>query len=59
MEISIKGADLSVLEKLYGLKHSTPEDKKLYDDLEKAFDKLKMNPYCGDRIQKKRIPRFT
>ncbi len=58
MEISIKGADLSVLEKLTGLKHSTSEEKKLYTNLEKAFDKLKSNPYCGDRIRKKRIPKI-
>lgn len=58
MQISIKGADTSVIERLKRLQRSTYEDKRLYENLDTAFDKLKLNPYFGDRIQKKRIPKF-
>lgn len=57
MAISIKGVDTSVIEKLKRLQCSTSVDKKLYENLDKAFNKLKLNPYCGDRVQKKRIPK--
>ena len=58
MQISIKGADPSIIERLKKLQRSTYEDKRLYANLDAAFDKLKENPYFGDRIQKKRIPKF-
>jgi mRNA-degrading endonuclease HigB of HigAB toxin-antitoxin module len=57
MEVSVKGADISVLEKINELRASTSEDKRLLLHLEKAFDKLKQNPFYGDRVQKKRIPK--
>jgi len=58
MRISIKGADKSIIERLKKLQCSTYEDKRLYANLDTAFDRLKVNPYFGDRIQKKRIPEF-
>jgi hypothetical protein len=57
MAISIKGADLSIIQKLKKLQTSTSEDKRLYSYLDKAFDKLKQDPYCGERVLKKRIPK--
>jgi hypothetical protein len=58
MAISIKGADTSIIERLKKLQCSTYEDKWIYHNLDAAFDKLKLNPYFGDRIQKKRIPKL-
>jgi mRNA-degrading endonuclease HigB of HigAB toxin-antitoxin module len=57
MEISVKGADIPVLEKINGLQGKTSEDKVLLVHLDKAFDKLKLDPFSGHRIQKKRIPK--
>ena len=58
MQISIKGADSSIIERLNKLQRSSYEDKRLYANLDTAFDKLKINPYFGDRVLKKRIPKF-
>lgn len=58
MEISIKGADASIIERLKKLQFSTYEEKRLYINLDKALDKLKLSPFIGDRIQKKRMPKF-
>ncbi|BAI62281.1 conserved hypothetical protein [Methanocella paludicola SANAE] len=57
MEIKVKGAERSVLEKINGLRTGTTEDKRLFVHLDKAFDKLKLDPFCGNRIQKKRMPK--
>lgn len=57
MEITVKGAEQSVLEKINELKTGTSEDKRLLVHLDKAFDKLKLDPFYGNRIQKKRIPK--
>jgi hypothetical protein len=58
MRVSIKSADISIIERLTKLQRSTYEDKRLYENLDTVFDKLKLNPYYGDRIRKKRIPKF-
>ena len=58
MQISIKGADSSIIERLKRLQCSTYEDRRLYANLDTAFDKLKRDPHIGDRVQKKRIPKL-
>jgi len=58
MEVTVKGVDGSVLEKLQKLRDSTSEDKKLYSNLDKAFEKLMISPFYGNRVQKKRIPKY-
>lgn len=39
------------------LKNSKTEDRKLYEWLNRAFDDLQNNPFCGIQIQRKLIPR--
>lgn len=39
------------------LKDSKTEDRKLYEWLDRAFDDLQKDPFCGIQIQRKLIPR--
>lgn len=39
------------------LKDSKTEDKKLYEWLNRAFDNLQNNPFCGIQVQRKLIPK--
>ena len=57
MEYILRWVDRSTKDKWLALKRSTSEDKQLYDNIERTFNKLKVNPYLGDRIKKERIPR--
>lgn len=39
------------------LKDSKTEDKKLYEWLNRAFDDLQENPFCGVQVQRRLIPK--
>ncbi len=39
------------------LKHSTTEDQRLYRFINRAFDDLEENAFCGVQIPKKQIPK--
>jgi plasmid maintenance system killer protein len=57
MDYLLRWVDRSAKEKWLALKTSTTEDKQLYDSMSRTFEKLKRNPYRGDRIKKERIPK--
>lgn len=58
MEYILRWVNESAREKFLALKNSTSEDKKLYNNMLKTFDKLKYNPYRGDNFKKDRIPKI-
>lgn len=54
MEAKIKFADLRLKEALESLKQT---DKKLFEELEKAFSEISNDAYCGRNVIKKLIPK--
>lgn len=57
MESKIVFADKRIKESYEELKGSKTEDKNLYDWLNRAFDDIAKNAFCGIQIPKKLIPR--
>jgi hypothetical protein len=57
MEYLLRWVDRSVKEKWLALKDSTTEERELYGSIERTFEKLKNDPYRGNRIKKERIPK--
>jgi len=58
MKSEIKFAEEKVKESFEKLKESKTEDKKLYDWINRAFDDLEENAFCGIQIPKKLIPKI-
>lgn len=56
-EIHVVFAEEKIKETFDKLKTGKYENKKLYQCINKAFDDLKLNPFCGIQIQKKLIPK--
>ena len=57
MKSNIKFADKKVVKSLEKLKNSKTEDKKLLDWLERAFEDLEKDAFCGIQIPKKLFPK--
>ena len=57
MKSKVVFADRKLKEAYEKLKHSTSEDKKLYEWLTKAFKSLEENAFCGIQIPKRLIPK--
>ena len=57
MKSEIKFAEEKVKKNFEELKDSKSEDKLLYKWINRAFDDLEENAFCGIRIQKKLIPK--
>jgi len=57
MKSEIRFADEKVKESFEMLKDSKTEDKKLYEWINRAFDDLEENAFCGIQIPKRLIPR--
>ena len=57
MKSDIKFADEKVLKSLEKLKTSKTEDKKLLAWIERAFEDLEENAFCGTQILKKLFPK--
>jgi len=57
MKSDIIFGDEKINQTLEKLKNSKTEDKKLYDFLNRAFDDLEENAFCGIQIPKKLIPK--
>jgi len=53
----IRFADQKLKGALEQLHNSTTEDRKLHDFINKAFDELEENAFCGIQIPKKLIPK--
>ena len=53
----IRFADAKLKKSFEDLKDSTTEDKALYDFINRAFDDLEENAFCGIQIPKKQIPK--
>jgi mRNA-degrading endonuclease RelE of RelBE toxin-antitoxin system len=56
MKVSVNVADESAIKKLKRLENSTSENRLLLENLNRAFDQLQIDPYCGIHIPKKLIP---
>jgi mRNA-degrading endonuclease RelE of RelBE toxin-antitoxin system len=50
-------ADASVKKAFKKLKTGRTEEKELADFLDRAFDDLEKNPFCGQHVPKDRIPK--
>jgi len=57
MRSEIKFAEEKIKESLEKLKYSKTEDKKLYEWINRAFDDLENNAFCGIQITKNLIPK--
>ncbi|MFT4326297.1 MAG: hypothetical protein ACMXYK_02240 [Candidatus Woesearchaeota archaeon] len=57
MKSDIKFADEKVMKSLEKLKDSKTEDKKLLEWLERAFEDLEKDAFCGTQIPKKLFPK--
>lgn len=57
MKSRVGFADLEIKKAFLELKGSTTEDSRLYEWLNRAFDDLAENAFCGIQIPKKQIPR--
>ena len=57
MKSEIKFAEEKIKKNFEELKDSKSEDKLLYKWINRAFDDLEENAFCGIRIQKKLIPK--
>ena len=57
MKSRVVFADAKVKQSFEKLKDSTTEDKKLYDWLNRAFDDIAEDAFCGIQIPKKLIPK--
>ena len=57
MKSEIKFAEAKIEKALQELKNSKTEDKKLYGWLNRAFDDISENAFCGIQIPKKLIPK--
>ncbi len=57
MNVKVVFAEERLRQTFGKLKESKTEDKKLYEWLNRAFDDLKNNPFCGIQIQRRLIPR--
>ena len=57
MKSDIKFADEKVLKSLEKLRTSKTEDKKLLAWIERAFEDLEENAFCGTQIPKKLFPK--
>lgn len=56
MESKVVYADEKVMEAYEKLKNSTTEDRKLLEWLNRAYDDLTKDAFCGIQIPKKQIP---
>ena len=56
-KISVAFVDKKLKNSFDLLKKGKFEDLALYKDLEKCFDELKENPFCGKKIPKKLWPK--
>ena len=56
-KIKVVFADEKLKEAYLKLKDAKTEDKMLFEWLNRAFDDLKKNPFCGIQIPKKLIPK--
>jgi hypothetical protein len=56
MKVSVSVADESTKKNLKRLEGSTSENRILLENLNRAFDRLQIDPYCGIHIPKKLIP---
>jgi len=57
-EIKVVFVDEKLKRAYLKLKNSKTEDKLLFEWLNRAFDDLKKNPFCGIQIPKKQIPKL-
>jgi len=57
MKSEIKFAEEKLKESLEKLKESKTEDKKLYDWINRAFDDIEENAFCGTQIPKDLFPK--
>jgi Txe/YoeB family toxin of Txe-Axe toxin-antitoxin module len=57
MNAKVVLADEKLKEALNRLKDSKTEDKKLYEWLNRAFDDLADDPFCGIQIPRKLMPK--
>ena len=57
MNVKVVFAEKRLRQTFGKLKDSKTEDKKLYEWLNRAFDDLQNNPFCGIQIQRRLIPR--
>ena len=57
MNVRVVFAEEKLKKAFEKLKDSKTEDKKLYEWLNRAFDDLQRNPFCGIQIQRKLIPK--
>jgi hypothetical protein len=53
----IRFADPNLKKAFEELKHSTIENKRLFNFINRAFDDLEENAFCGVQIPKRQIPR--
>jgi len=58
MKSEIRFAEEKVKESFEKLKNSKTEDKKLYEWINRAFDDLEENAFCGIQIPKRLIPKI-
>ena len=57
MNVRVVFAEEKLRQTFRKLKDSKTEDRKLYEWLNRAFDDLQNNPFCGIQIQRRLIPR--
>lgn len=56
MRVRVVFAEEKLKQAFMKLKDSKTGDRKLYEWLNRAFDDLQSNPFCGIQIQRKLIP---
>jgi len=57
MENKVQFVEEKVLKSFEKLKSGKSEDKQLLEWLERAFDDIKQNPFCGIQVSRRLIPK--
>jgi len=57
MKSALYFADDQVSDAFFTLRHGREEEKEIFHQLNTAFDRIAMDPFCGIQVPKRQIPR--